>query len=595
MGNGLTPATVNKATTPSGGLALGAVAGVPVTVFGGMVAYLTMENLGMNGWLGPTGMASTVGTIATVAVASRLTRNRAERREIERRHQLWVEFRAQFPPEAWYALDVLCDPFQASQMWQHPQVAIGLPANPNAFFPGTFPTITEGQDPGFAPDPGVRESPVGARIRLTLPQGFSADHVRARLDTIASSLSVPKVGVAAALGNTVSIELRVRNPLAATVPFPEPEPSPVPLKALRVAMREDGKYFRLRLWNNHLFLAGVTGSGKSGVLWSTIGALAPDIKTGRVQLHVIDLKRGSEMSAGYRLFESWAWLVSDAIKLLLARVKEMRERLDERREHAMRTGEPIRNHEATVGDPHHVILVDEIIALIELVGDVKADLEVPQIDGTFKEENIRVDKYIKQLLMELLSQSRAAGYTLIVATQNAAKAIFDLLRDMFPVVIGMRQASPQQTQMVFGTGAAERGVDATSITVDEAGTAYIDAPEEGGMAQRIRYFRVHDSDITNLINTYGRPADSPHLPSLPLGEDTEAEGGNVVTLRREQPQEEPPLLEKLDQLPLERPGRCGFCGTELEQIPGGRPAKFCRNTDHRQQYHRLKKRLASGD
>lgn len=567
----------------------GLVLGAGALTVGSLFAYKTAENMGMNGWIGPAGLAVMAGTVPCLAYASKVSRTQRERRAVERAQVEWEQFREQFPYEVHYAVDLLSDDFAACTMWTNPQIGIGLPARPG--FSGSWPVPVWGHDPGHAPDPGMRISPVGLRVRLKMPQGFSADHIRNRLNNLASSLHVPKVQVVAAPGDhIVTIELRINNPLSATVKFPGPEPSPVPLKSLRVAMREDGEFYRLRLWNNHLFMAGVTGSGKSGVLWSIIGALAPDIKAGRVELHVIDLKRGGEMAAGYRLYSSWAYLVADAIAVLEKLLRIMRARLDERREHAMRTGEPIRNHEATVGDPHHVLLIDEIIALVELVGDVKGQFDVPQIDGTFKQETIRVDKYIGRLLMELLSQSRAVGFSLIAATQNAAKAIFDLLRDMFSETIGLRQSSAQQVQMTFGTGAAERGIDATAITVDEAGTAYIDSPETGGMAQRIRFFRVEDEDIRHLVQIFGRPADAPALPaptetpSVSPAESAAAdEGGNVVAFT--------PLVEQA-QAAGDGVSRCLYCGRELTPTPGGgRPPKFCQRTDHRQQYHRLKKRM----
>jgi hypothetical protein len=568
-------------------IAAGAVGGGMVMVFGGMVAYFTAENLGAPGWTGPASLVATAGSVGGVVVAAKVSSNRRQRRAIEQAHARWLEFRSQFPEEVHYALDVLADDMQALTMWTNPQIGIGFPPNPHNLFPGTWPRLLPGQDPGHPADPGIRRSPVGARVRLELPQGFSADHVRARLENLASSLHVPRVQVARAVGNVVAIELRVRNPLMATVRFPGPEPSPVPLKALRVAMREDGEFYRMRLWNNHLFLAGVTGSGKSGVLWSIIGAIAPDIATGRVQLHVIDLKRGGEMAAGARLFESWAYLVSDAIAVLEKLLRIMRARLDERREHAMRTGEPIRNHEATPGDPHHVLLIDEFIALVELVGDIKGKFEVPQIDGTFEEDTIRVDKYIGRLLMELLSQSRAVGFTLIAATQNAAKALFDVLKDLFSVTVGLRQASAQQVQMVHGTGATERGIEAAAITVDEAGVGFIDAPEAGGQAMRVRFFRVEDEDIKHLVEIFGRPADAllprPAESAAAAASQTET-ATNVVELRPEEASA--PLL---DQAP--GPGHCRFCGREIQQTRGGRPALYCPGTDHRQQYHRLKAQL----
>src|SRR5690606_28871598 len=105
-----------------------------------------------------------------------------------------------------------------------------------------------------------------------------------------------------------------------------PEASPVPLEAVRVGIREDGEPYRLMIRGNHLFIAGLTGSGKSGLLWSIMAGLAPDIKAGRVELHMIDLKLGTEMAAGYRLYASWAYEVIEGLALLEKMVHIMRNR-----------------------------------------------------------------------------------------------------------------------------------------------------------------------------------------------------------------------------------------------------------------------------
>ncbi|MGW5388195.1 FtsK/SpoIIIE domain-containing protein [Nocardia sp. NPDC003963] len=580
--------------------AVSAVVGTPVAVFAGMVGYKTVENLGMPGWIGPAGMLSAIGAAGGLVMATKISSTRRQRRAAEQEHQRWINFRNTFDPSLWFALDTLYSDLAACMMWTHGQIGVGLAPNPNAGFPGTWPRLLEGQDPGHPWDPGVRATSAGARVRLLLPQGYSAKHIYSALQNLTASLAVPKIHIVRAKSNVVVLELRVRNPLADSIPFPTPEPSPVPLHALRVAMREDWEAHRLRIWNNHLFLAGLSGSGKSGVLWSIIGALAPDIKAGRVELHMIDLKRGTEMAAGYRLYASWGHQIAEAIAILEKIVKLMHNRADPRREHSMRTGEPLRNHVPEPGDPHHVLMIDEVIALLKLLGDRKGTFNVPQLDGSWAEEVMRVDKYVVILLLEILSQGRAFGITVIVATQNAAKEIFETLRDMFATMIGLRQASEQQVMMVYGPGAHERGIEATGITVDEAGTAYIDSPEEGGMAQRVRFFKVTNDDIIKLVKVFGRPEDAPMLPPLSLPQSAgDKKKSNVVELRRgEQEQDqEPSLLEQLDQLPPEQPGRCRFCGSEIKQIPGGRPLLYCRGTDHRQQYNKLRKRLglASGD
>lgn len=575
-------------------IAVGIGAGGLTLTFGSMFAYKAVENFGLNGWVGPAALFGGIGTTCGLVIAAKVDRSRRERREIERAYARWCEFRDKFPVEVRFALDVLANPFSARTMWTHPQVAIGLPENPNVLFPGTWPRLLPGQDPGHEHDWGVRQSPVGARVRLELPQGYSADHVRHRLANLASSLRVPKVQVVAAQGNVVTIELRVRNPLADSMKLQAPEASPVPLEAVRVGVQEDGDFYRLMIRGNHLFIAGLTGAGKSGLLWSIVAGLAPDIKSGRVELHMVDLKLGTEMSAGYRLYASWAYEVVEGLAVLEKLVLIMRNRANPRREHSMRTGEPLRKHEPTPGDPHHVLMIDEIIALLKLPGDRKIKANVRQLDGSYAEEEIRVGKYAGLLLLELLSQARSFGITIIVATQNAAKELFDLLRDMFPTMIGLRLASEEQQRMVFGTGAAERGVEATEITVDQAGTIYIDSPEAGGQAIRARAFHVTDVDIIKLVEIFGRPADAPALPAMavltktgpkPPADSANSADDNVVELTGPRVAELP-LAEQAGQ-----PGRCRFCGRQIEQTPGGRPALYCPGTDHRQQYHRLKARL----
>lgn len=582
------------------GLAI--VGGTGVVTFGSMVAYFTAQNMGAPGWTGPAGLVVVVGAGAGAWGVAKLQAGRAERRAIEAAYNQWIQEVAECPRETDYALSVLCDPWQNLLMWTNPQISIGQAPNPNTGFPGVCPVLLPGQDPGHKPDQGFRPTPNGTQVRIGLPQGPSADNVRARLANLCAALHVPKITITSVHGHVVKLELVVRNALVETYKFPGPEPSPVPLKNLRVGMREDGIFHRLQIWNNHLFLAGLTGSGKSGVLWSIIGALAPDILAGRVQLHMIDLKRGTEMAAGYRLYASWAYTVADAIKLLQKMIQILDDRATPRRESAMRTGKPLRNHEPERGDPHHVLMIDEIIALIKLVGDRKGTFNVPQLDGTWKEENIRVDKYVGILLLELLSQARSFGITVIVSTQNAAKDIFDLLRDMFPTMIGLRQASEQQVQMVYGTGARERGIEATAITVDEAGTAFIDSPEAGGSAIRVRFFRVTDEDIMHLVEIFGRPADAMPMPAPVDAEPSEA--ANVVTLHpapEQQPADDDGLSEEDRALIAQvkasggKVARCRYCGREIAPLSGGgRPAQFCRpdtGRNCRQNYHRTKKRM----
>lgn len=526
---------------------------------------------------------------------------------------LWEATLAQYHPSLHLALWIAHEPTQWQLLWTLPQIMIGRAETPVAL--GLWPTLLPGQDPGQAPDDGLRPSPVGMRMRISLPHGFARRDVEAVLDRLASTLQVPAVKIVAADQHWVQLELRVRNPLAATVRLPKPEPSPVPLESLRVGLREDGLDFRLQLLYNHLFLAGVTGSGKSGVLWSIIAALAPDIAAGRVELHVIDLKYGAEMGAGARLFTSFAHTIDMAFDTMENLVLKMETRGHRARVDAMRTGVPSRKHVPVVGDPYAVLMIDEILDLMKVAGDQKITRSLLGFNGEFgeKAETIKVKDYAGRLLLLLLSKSRAFAFSVLVATQNAAKEIFELLRDMFPTMIGLRQSSAEQQRMVFQVGATERGVEATAITTDEAGTAFIDSPEKGGQAIRTRFYKVEDEDITWLVNTFGRsalalpaaPASKVLIdpPTVPMRTAASASAGSLDL---------PPVDDEdtARVLPFESPARTVAAGPEptlceneactegengtralVEQTPGRKTKMYC-SPACRVAAHRARKRTS---
>jgi S-DNA-T family DNA segregation ATPase FtsK/SpoIIIE len=59
---------------------------------------------------------------------------------------------------------------------------------------------------------------------------------------------------------------------------------PVRLDGLPIGLGEDGQVYRLPLLGNHVVTPGVTGAGKSALIWSIIYQLAPAIADGSVQL-----------------------------------------------------------------------------------------------------------------------------------------------------------------------------------------------------------------------------------------------------------------------------------------------------------------------
>ncbi|MEV0766560.1 FtsK/SpoIIIE domain-containing protein [Nocardia sp. NPDC050435] len=490
---------------------------------------------------------------------------------------------AKLPERLHPAVATLSDPWEAAKLWVS-KMGMGTDATPTS--PADWPNLIPSPPELDPPDNGIRPMPVGAHIRAKIPHGWSAADFANKAEDLKAVFDAKDVTVVYNDGETVCLELRVCNPLGDTVDLPEDVETPVNLEALRVGMQEDGNFYRIAIRGNHILLAGLTGSGKSSGLWSIIGALCPAILTGHVQVHMIDLKRGTEMSAGHRLYQSWATKPTEAIRLLEDMVTLMRERADAYTAVSMESGKPLRKHIPTADNPHHVIMLDELIALLKLPGKTTVIPEIPNADG-----DIVLDKkggpaefpltaYATLLLLELLSQARALGITVIMATQNAAKEIMDLVRDMIPTLVGLRQASVEQERMVFGPGAKDRGVRTTEISPDEAGMVFVDQTESGRSATRARFFYVSDDKIERMVATYGRKR-TLALPAAP------GAPANVLPMATHRPDPAAPPKPRICQGPK--------CTVVLDQSPVGRTKLYhseaCRKAAERA---RAKKAAADG-
>ncbi|MFB7837849.1 FtsK/SpoIIIE domain-containing protein, partial [Streptomyces sp. NPDC056056] len=320
------------------------------------------------------------------------------------------------------AVATLTDPWEAAKLWVT-DMGIGTPATPEA--PADWPRLVpSGPDQEGKPDNGIRPMPVGAHVRVRIPGDASVENFIAKTSKICSSVNAKDVTVVYHDGEIVCLELRVTNPLGDMVPLPKHPETPVDLEKLRVGKQEDGDYYRLAIRGTHLLLGGITGSGKSSGLWSIMAAIAPLVLAGVVQIHMIDLKRGTEMSAGYKLYETWARKPKEAIRALEKMVVIMRERADEYTEVSMETGRPMRKHIPKAGEPHHVLIIDEVLMLLKIASKTtKVCPEIPNQDGddiscdeNGKPNMLPLTVYAGALLLELLSQARSIGVTVIAAT-----------------------------------------------------------------------------------------------------------------------------------------------------------------------------------
>jgi S-DNA-T family DNA segregation ATPase FtsK/SpoIIIE len=334
--------------------------------------------------------------------------------------------------------------------------------------------------------PALRSVQIGEHtdtLDLRVVTGQSITHWQKQGEALAAAWRADRITIRPIAPGEVRVSVMRADVLANPVGLPTVAvtagAAPVNLSAVRVGVTETRHWWTLPVLGHHLLVAGATGSGKGSVLWSLLAGIAPDVKSGRVRLCVIDPKGGMELGAGEPMFSFFSHEATGrTLDLLRALVQVMQQRAARLRGHT-------RLHTPTVRDPLFVVLIDEIAALTAYVTDRKARTE------------------IEQLLGLLLSQGRAVGITVVAAIQDPSKDTLPV-RQLFTVRIGLRMTEASQTAMVLGQGAREAGAHCDLIADATPGVGYVMVD---GTAQpvRVRAFHVTDSDIATLAARYGRP------------------------------------------------------------------------------------------
>ncbi|MEU7679725.1 FtsK/SpoIIIE domain-containing protein [Micromonospora taraxaci] len=277
----------------------------------------------------------------------------------------------------------------------------------------------------------------------------------------------------------------VDDPLTKVVPPIAPADS-VDLKALTVALREDGLMYRLRLLGTHLLIAGATGAGKGSVLWSIIAALGPGIRSGLVQVWALDPKGGMELAAGRRLFAKFCYGGDDTIGWESAFAEVLDEAVERMRSRQATMRGFSRLHKPTVDEPFIVLVVDELASLTAYVTD--RDLK----------------RRIAAALSLLLSQGRAAGVTVVGALQDPRKEVLPF-RDLFPTRLALRLAEAGQVGLVLAEGARARGARCDEIPESLPGVGYVGIDGEAEPV-RVRFPFHSDDDVAELVELYSPDA-----------------------------------------------------------------------------------------
>jgi S-DNA-T family DNA segregation ATPase FtsK/SpoIIIE len=311
--------------------------------------------------------------------------------------------------------------------------------------------------------------------------GQSIEDWSCQTEALAMAIGVRECRVALESPGVLRLEVLIGDPLA-TVVSALPVSAGVDLAAVPVGITEHGAPWTVRLTGNHLLVAGVTGAGKSSVVWSVLRGVAPAIAAGIVQVWGVDPKGGMELGAGRPLFARFAGGdLAGMVELLEAAVATMRER-------AARYAGHRRTHEPSSGEPLVVVVVDEMAFLTAYAGD--------------RQLRDRANK----ALAVLLTQGRAVGVCVVAALQDPRKEILSY-RNLFPTKIALRLDERTQVDMVLGDGAREAGARCDRIPDTSPGVGYvkIDGVRE---PVRVRTAHVTDGDIAELVADHPAPVDA---------------------------------------------------------------------------------------
>ena len=182
-----------------------------------------------------------------------------------------------------------------------------------------------------------------------------------------------------------------------------------------------------------------------------------------------------EFACGAGLFSEFAYRPHDMVELLEQAAWEMIAR-------AERLRGVVRVHTPTVDEPAIVVVVDELAYL------------------TSYEPDAQLRKRATAALSLLLSQGRGPAVTVVAAMQDPRKDAVSF-RDLFPVRVALRMVEAEQTDLVLGRGARNRGAACEQIPAALPGVGYqlLDGEPH---PTRVRASWISDHDIDALARHY---------------------------------------------------------------------------------------------
>lgn len=322
----------------------------------------------------------------------------------------------------------------------------------------------------------VRTTPTGRDLVLRCTPGVAAGVLEKVTARLASAYSVGSAELVTDPTNAGRAVLRLveADPLAnppGTTPLITQTVAPDPLKGAPIGVTPRGTPAVVPLVGSHTLVGGITGTGKSNVLHSLIapwGLADPEV----FRLVLIDCKGGVELADWAHRAHRFATTQTEAVGVLADVVTAMETTYGNLRSLGRRKLTPSRETPATM------VVVDELAALL---------------GGPDK----RVNDRCASLLADLANRGRAAGVSLVAATQRPShQTVPTWLREAIPTRIGLGQPDATSSDMVLGAGWASRGVDTSRTRTPGRGWVVTDT----GTATEVRCYRVSDRALGTLTS-----------------------------------------------------------------------------------------------
>jgi hypothetical protein len=278
--------------------------------------------------------------------------------------------------------------------------------------------------------------------------------------------------------------------------------------AFPMALDEAGNVWSLPM--THVLTWGMTGSGKSSPLQSTIIQAIPFVERGEALLFGSDLKETELLSWDYStLFKDIAFTADDSMEIIAMLYQKLVERNKMKRAWLSFGGDGKkadlqRRLPATKRTPMMIFVIDELLSLL---------LELFQRGAE--------GKAAMATLAKIMALGRSVGVYVHAATQNVKQEYLGPMRDNFVVTIVLRNvATVGMNDMMLGEGSIERGFDPRKIeesTEDNgyktSGIGYVKG--ETGDPKLVRFAFSDDEYISSFIRRF---PDEQKMATLQSGE-----------------------------------------------------------------------------